>query len=170
MSSLQLPKRIEPSDWTLFAVVVALAVFAVIDPNYAFLVTCLGIPCALIWVWRIGFVHRNRPRAARALGLAGAFVLSTVGPVSCTIQTKLLEARLETTIAALESYRSVYGQYPKNLGELHPVPPAECSPPFPRKAHYYATNGNTEFSLTCATFGMNRHTYSSVTRAWKDWD
>ncbi|MBL8514625.1 MAG: hypothetical protein JNJ55_11600 [Betaproteobacteria bacterium] len=154
----------------MYAVVLALAVFATIGSQYAFLVACLGIPGALIWIFRIVVVHRHRPQAAKRLSIFGAFVLFAVGPASCTIQTRLLEHRLEAVIAALESHRSTHGQYPKSLKELRPPLDADCSPRFPRPANYFASNGNTEFSLTCVNYGMNKHTYSSVTRKWRDWD
>lgn len=161
---------IEPSDWAVFAVVLALAVFATIDSQYAFLVACLGIPGALIWIFRIVVVHRHRPQAAKTLSIFGAFVLFAVGPASCTIHTRLLEHRLEAVIAALESHRSAHGQFPKSLKELSPQVDTACSSRSPRQVHYSTSNGNTEFSLMCVNYGMNKHSYSSVTRKWKGWD
>lgn len=170
MNTERIHSGIERSDWAVIAVVLALAIFAAIDSQYAFLVAFFGIPSALIWLIRIGVVHRQRPRAVKALGVLGALLLLFVGPASCAIQTRMLEARLEPVIFALETYRLAHGQYPKKLSELNPAVNARCSPSSPRQAHYSATNGDTEFLLMCVNFGMNKHTYSSATQKWRGRD
>ena len=46
-------------------------------------------------------------------------VLLVLAPVSCSVQSRLLEVRLQPIIVALEAYRDVNGSYPGAIdGEL----------------------------------------------------
>ena len=106
-----------------------------------------------------------------ALMVIGAILL-VLGPVFCSVQSRLLELRLQPVIAALKTYRDSNGSYPDSLDELVPdylesVP----SCPDRRDISFTRKEADTaQFSLTCVTFGFNKHDYDSATGAWKDWD
>lgn len=105
------------------------------------------------------------------LMLIGA-VLLVSAPVSCSIQSRLLELRLQPVIAALKTYRESNGSYPDSLDELVPDY-LESVPSCPNRKVVSFTReeaDTAQFSLTCVTFGFNKHTYDSATGAWKDWD
>ncbi len=109
--------------------------------------------------WRVGLM------------VIGAFLL-VLAPVSCSVQSRLLEFRLQPVIVALEAYRDVHGSYP---GAIDAVVPEylETIPTCPNLGIFYSPRdegGITTFALTCVTFGFNKHTYSSYTGAWQDWD
>jgi hypothetical protein len=103
--------------------------------------------------------------------LIGAVLLG-LAPASCSVQSRLLESRLQPVIVALEAYRDVNGGYPSALDALVPDY-MESLPTCPNFGVTYFTReeaGITRFLLTCVTFGFNKHTYFSATRSWKDWD
>ncbi|MBL8521981.1 MAG: hypothetical protein JNK75_15090 [Betaproteobacteria bacterium] len=163
-------RGIERHDWVVCGLALACAASAVLGSQHAFLVACLGIPFALIWLVRIAFVQRTRPMTPRLLGGACALVLLVAGPASCTLHVSSLERRMQEIIIALDAHRQKTGTYPKRLLELVPPPNARCDRSSTRQVSYHTRNGDTEFSLTCVTFGMNKHTFDSVTRKWTDWD
>lgn len=105
------------------------------------------------------------------LMVIGAILLVS-GPVSCSVQSRLLELRLQPVIAALKTYRDSNDSYPDSLDELVPDH-LESVPSCPDHRIAFFTRKETEtaqFSLTCVTFGFNKHDYDSATGAWKDWD
>jgi len=106
-----------------------------------------------------------------ALMIIGAILLVS-GPISCSVQSRLLELRLQPVIAALKTYRDSNDSYPGSLDELVPdhlksVPscPNRKIASFTRKEA-----DTTQFELTCVTFGFNKHTYNPAAGVWKDWD
>ena len=99
-------------------------------------------------------------------------VLLVLAPVSCSVQSRLLEDRLQPIIVALEAYRDVNGSYPSGIDALVPDY-MESVPTCPNNRITYFPGeeaGTPLFALTCITFGYNNHTYYSVTGLWKDWD
>ena len=101
----------------------------------------------------------------------GAILLGS-GPISCSIQSRLLELRLQPVIAALKSYRDINDSYPGSLDELVPDH-LKSVPSCPNRRNILFTRkeaDTAQFSLTCVTFGFNKHDYDSATGAWKDWD
>jgi len=109
--------------------------------------------------WRVGLM------------VIGA-VLLVLAPVSISVQSRLLEVRLQPIIVALEAYRDVSGSYPGAIDVLVPEY-MESIPNWPNLGvRYYPRDedGTITFALTCTTFGFNKHTYFSATGLWKDWD
>ena len=109
--------------------------------------------------WRVGLM------------VIGAALLA-LAPVSCSVQSRLLEDRLQPIIIALEAYRDANGSYPGAIDALIPEY-IESIPTCPNLGIAYFTReeaGTTTFVLTCVTFGFNKHTYFSATGSWKDWD
>ena len=99
-------------------------------------------------------------------------ILLVSGPVSCSIQTRLLELRLQPVIAALKTYRENNGSYPGSLDDLVPDY-LQSVPSCPNRRIILFTRkevGTAQFELTCVTFGFNKHSYDSATGVWKDWD
>jgi hypothetical protein len=117
-----------------------------------------------------GYTRKSIPQRV-GLMVIGAILLVSA-PVSSSIQTRLLELRLQPVITALKTYRESNGSYPDSLNKLIPdylqsVP----SCPNHRIAFFTREEADTaQFSLTCVTFGFNKHTYDSAARTWKDWD
>ncbi|RWX48248.1 hypothetical protein VT98_11714 [Candidatus Electrothrix communis] len=105
------------------------------------------------------------------LMLIGA-VLPVSAPVSCSVQSRLLELRLQPVIAALKTYRDSNGSYPGSLDKLVPDH-LQSVPSCPNRRIILFTRkeaDTAQFSLTCLTFGFNKHDYDSATGSWKDWD
>ncbi|MCI5125484.1 MAG: hypothetical protein D3925_13665 [Candidatus Electrothrix sp. AR5] len=101
----------------------------------------------------------------------GAILLAS-GPVSCSIQSRLLELRLQPVIPVLKTYRDSNDSYLDLLDKLVPDH-LESVPSCPNRRIISFTRkeaDTAQFSLTCVTFGFNKHTYDSATGAWKDWD
>lgn len=80
--------------------------------------------------------------------------------------TWMLERKLAPLVTALEAHHSEKGSYPEQAEAL--VPGFRKNLPW---CHYSRHETGPEgFSLTCVTFGFNKHTYNSVTKTWQDWD
>jgi hypothetical protein len=117
-----------------------------------------------------GYTRKSIPQRTGLLAIGAILLVS--GPVSCSIQTRLLELRLQPVIAALKTYRNSNGIYPGSLDELVPDY-LQSVPSCPKHKLVFFTRNKadtTQFGLTCVTFGFNKHTYDSATGAWKDWD
>jgi len=130
-----------------------------------------GSVCVHICGAKVGRLHARSTRWRVGLMLIGAVLLG-LSPVSCSVQSRLLEGRLQPVIVALEAYRGVNGSYPNALDALVPDH-MESLPTCPNFGITYFTReeaGITRFLLTCVTFGFNKHTYFSATGLWKDWD
>jgi hypothetical protein len=143
--------------------------------NAAMIIGYIAVPLALLAF--VSAVRKwdgyTRDSANWRVGLTviGA-VLLVLAPVSCSVQSRLLEDRLQPIIVALEAYRDVNGSYPRALDGLVPDY-MESVPTCPNhKIVYFADKeaGTPLFALTCVTFGFNKHTYSAATGSWKDWD
>ncbi len=136
--------------------------------NAAMIAGFIAVPLALLAfvsaAEKWGGYTRKSMYQRVGLMVIGAILLVS-GPVSCSVQSRLLELRLQPVIAALKTYRESNGSYPGSLDELVPSCPNHKVVFFTRKEAYTA-----QFELTCVTFGFNKHTYDSATSAWKDWD
>jgi hypothetical protein len=143
--------------------------------NAAMFVGFVAVPLALhafvsaVRRWD-GYTRANT-RWRVGLTVIGA-VLLVLAPVSCSVQSRLLEFRLQPVIVALEAYRDVNGSYPGAIDTLVPEY-LDILPTCPNVGILYFPRdegGITTFALTCVTFGFNKHTYNSATGAWQDWD
>ncbi len=152
-----------------------LVLISAVGFNAAMLVGFVAIPLALhafvsaVRKWD-GY-SRTNTRWRVGLIIIGA-VLLVLAPVSCSVQSRLLEVRLEPIIVALEAYRDANGSYPGAIDALVPEY-MQSMPTCPNFGVLYfpADEGGTKsFALTCVTFGFNKHTYNSATGSWKDWD
>jgi hypothetical protein len=99
-------------------------------------------------------------------------VLLVLAPVSCSLQSQLLEGRLQPILVALQAYRDVKGRYPGALDALVPEYMESIPTCLNHRILYFTGKepGTPQFALTCVTFGYNKHTYYSSTGSWKDWD
>ncbi len=152
-----------------------LALISAVGFNAAMIVGYVAVPLALLafvsavrkWdgytrastYWRVGLM---------AIGA----VLLVLAPVSCSLQSRLLDVRLQPIIVALDAYRDVNGSYPRAIDALVPGY-MESIPTCPNNRILYfgpEEAGTTKFALTCVTFGFNKHTYDSARGSWEDWD
>ncbi len=152
-----------------------LAVASATGFNAAMIAGFVAVPLALLAFvsaakkWD-GYTRKSIPQRV-GLMVIGAILLVSE-PVSCSVQSRLLELRLQPVIAALETYRDINDSYPGSLNELIPDH-LQSVPSCPKHKLVFFTRNKadtTQFGLTCVTFGFNKHTYDSATGAWKDWD
>ncbi|MCI5207896.1 MAG: hypothetical protein D3910_03705 [Candidatus Electrothrix sp. ATG2] len=143
--------------------------------NAAMIAEFIAAPLALLAfvsaAKKWGGYTRQSMHLRAGLLIIGAILLVS-GPVSCSIQTRLLELRLQPVIAALKTYHESNGSYPGSLDELVPDY-LQSVPSCPKHKLVFFTRNKadtTQFGLSCVTFGFNKHTYDSATGAWKDWD
>ena len=156
--------------WGIVLVLISAAGF-----NAAMLVFFVAVPMALHAFVSAARKWDGYTRASTrwrvGLMVIGA-VLLVLAPVSISVQSRLLEVRLQPIIVALEAYRDVSGSYPGAIDVLVPEY-MESIPNCPNLGvRYYPRDedGTITFALTCTTFGFNKHTYFSATGLWKDWD
>ncbi len=154
---------------------VVLVFISAVGFNAAMLVGFVAVPLALHAFVSAARKSDGYTRASTrwraGLMVIGA-VLLVLAPVSCSVQSRLLEVRLQPIIVALEAYRDVNGSYPGAIDVLVPEY-MESIPTCPNFGVLYFPrdeDGTTTFALTCVTFGINKHTYFSATGSWKDWD
>lgn len=96
-------------------------------------------------------------------------------PVSCAVQTRILEMKLKPTIAAVYRYHQNVGHYPEELEDLVPdylrtLP--DCSDGRPYRLHYFThtAEGRQVFHLVCPTFAYNKLAYDSRSGRWRNRD
>ncbi|CAK8716773.1 hypothetical protein GMJAKD_05950 [Candidatus Electrothrix aarhusensis] len=91
--------------------------------NAAMIAGFVAVPVALLAfvsaAGKWGGYTRKSIQQRVALMVIGAILLVS-GPVSCSVQSRLLELRLQPVIAALKTYRDINGNYPDSLDQLVP--------------------------------------------------
>jgi hypothetical protein len=154
---------------------VVLVFISAVGFNAAMLVGFVAVPLALHAFVSAARKWDGYTRASTrwrvGLMVIGA-VLLVLAPVSCSVQSRRLEVRLQPIIVALEAYRDVNGSYPGAIDVLVPeyMESIPTCPNFGVRYYPRDEDGTTTFALTCTTFGFNKHTYFSATGSWKDWD
>ncbi len=162
--------HISPADYVVCGTTLSCVSLTLLDANTGFLIACIGIPFAAVWLMRLMRDRKRRTRALRAMTYGSAIALLVSGPVSCQLHTMRTDAALLPLIEALEQHRAQTGHYPKKLAELKSAPYSGCRGAGDRQAIYLSASTGDQFSLMCVTFVMNKHIYESETRRWKDWD
>jgi hypothetical protein len=152
--------------------------------NAAFLLGMLGLPLSL-WAisaaWTAASNGRQRLFQRRLVAVACGGVLLAGAPLSCSVQSRLLEQAVAPMLDALERYRADRGAYPKQLEELIPaylthLPECQGGPGAFDKPQYLLMDakagdaGPPGFVVTCYTYVFNKHSYHSTSRQWIDWD
>ena len=154
---------------------VVLVFISAVGFNAAMLVGFVAVPLALHAFLSAARKWDGYTRASsrwRVGLMAIGAVLLVLAPVSCSVQSRLLEVRLQPIIVALEAYRDVNGSYPGAIDVLVPeyMESIPTCPNFGVRYYPRDEDGTITFALTCTTFGFNKHTYFSGTGLWKDWD
>ncbi len=169
------PRKLGQRTYKLAIAAAVLVILSAVGFNAAMLVGFVAVPLALSAFISSARKWDGYTRASTrwrvALILIGV-VLVGLAPVSCSVQSRLLEVRLQPVIVALEAYRDVNSSYPSAMDALVPDY-MESLPSCPNFGITYFTReeaGTKRFLLTCVTFGFNKHTYFSATGLWKDWD
>ena len=153
-----------------------LVVASVAGFNAAMVIGFAAVPLALFTFvsgakkWD-GYTRKSIYQRAGLMAIGAILLVSA--PVSCSIQSRLLELRLQPVITALKAYRDINDRYPQSLDELVPDYLTSAVPTCPNRRPISFSQNNAEtaqFELTCVTFGFNKHTYDSAAGAWKDWD
>ncbi len=169
------PGKLGQRTYKLAIWAVVLVFLSALGFNAAMMIGFVAVPLALSAFMSAARKWDGYTRASTrwrvGLMLIGVVLLG-LAPVSCSVQSRLLESRLQPAIVALEAYRDVNGSYPSALDALVPDY-MESLPTCPNFGVTYFTReeaGTTRFLLTCVTFGFNKHTYFSATGLWMDWD
>jgi uncharacterized protein DUF2628 len=121
---------------------------------------------------------RRQPTAGRfVMGLIGGllaagFVVNAIWAYFGYQRARHMEQASVPLIAALDRFRTERGAYPARLDELVPghidALPA-CSPDEKRPVHYFRGDDG-EYTLTCFTYFVSRHSYGSKEKRWYEWD
>ncbi len=169
------PGKLGQRTYRLAIAAVVLVFLSAVGFNAAMMAGFVAVPLALSAFMSAARKWDGYTRASTrwrvGMMLIGAVLLG-LAPASCSVQSRLLESRLQPVIVGLEAYRDVNGSYPSALDALVPDY-MESLPTCPNFGVTYFTReeaGTTRFLLTCVTFGFNKHTYFSATGLWKDWD
>ncbi|MBL8524786.1 MAG: hypothetical protein JNN20_13930 [Betaproteobacteria bacterium] len=162
--------HISPADCVVCGAAFSCVSLTLLGSDIGFLIACLGIPFALVWGVRLMRDYKHRTWGLRVMTYGSVMALTVSGPASCSLHTRRTETALQPLIEALEQHRVQTGHYPKKLVELKSPQYSGCRGVGDRPAYYSSASAGEQFSLTCVTFGMNKHTYESETRRWKDWD
>lgn len=121
---------------------------------------------------------RRQPTAYRyVMGIVGGLLaagilVNVVWAYFGYQRAKHMEQASVPLIAALERFRVERGTHPAKLEELVPgyieALPA-CSAGEKRPIPYYRSDDG-EYQLTCFTYFVSRHSYSSKEKKWYEWD
>jgi hypothetical protein len=103
---------------------------------------------------------------------AVGFVIILIWAYYGTQRAKHMEQASVPLIAALERFRMERGAHPAKLEELVPgyieMLPA-CAEGEKRPVHYFRSDDG-EYQLTCYTYFVSKHSYSSKEKRWYEWD
>jgi hypothetical protein len=121
---------------------------------------------------------RRQPTAYRyVMGIVGGlfavgFAVNMIWAYFGYQRARHMEQASVPLIAALERFRTERGAHPARLEELVPgyieVLPA-CSPGETRPVPYFRGDDG-EYQLTCYTYFVSKHSYSSKEMKWYEWD
>lgn len=121
---------------------------------------------------------RRQPMAYRyVMGIVGGllavgFAVNLIWAYFGYQRAQHMEQASVPLIAALERFRTERGAYPAKLEELVPryieVLPA-CSAGETRPVPYFRGDDG-EYQLTCYTYFVSKHSYSSKEKKWYEWD
>jgi len=105
-------------------------------------------------------------------GLVAGIAIILVWAYFGSQRAKHMEQASVPLIAALERFRMERGAHPAKLDELMPgyieMLPA-CSEGEQRPVHYFRSEDG-EYQLTCYTYFVSKHSYSSKEKKWYEWD
>ncbi len=104
--------------------------------------------------------------------LAIGIEITVIGTIRGSNVARNMEQASIPLIAALETFHTERASYPAKLADLVPAyidSLPRCYENDKQPVGYFLAD-NTEYTLTCHTYFVQRHSYSSKTRKWYDWD